>query len=312
MSWMQSMGTDELDRRFAAAAPSDADEPEAEPDATFRRELLSGSAELRAALEMLPPVEQDIIQYCVLQRKTQADVASLLGVSQPSVSWRLHRAMDRLRHLLTRPHPTRAEAEAAMAAANIMGDDAETARAFLRSTGISATAQELHVSEGCVRGRLSRILEALEAGPPEAVALANYMRQVPLEILAGRYGKAWGTAPHPSSNGKGTIAIRVKLEVAGIVERAIALARIQGERASQDAEFAELAKAHRRARRALLEEEARLSQAIRDGYDEDRVPVREEPDAARGVVVVRHAETGELLEEREMTAEERQVELFEG
>lgn len=309
--WIQSMGTDELDRRFAAPDPDlDAEVGD------FCRDMLGLSAEaqeaLHRAIRIMPHVEQDIVQLCILgsPRKTQADVGALLGITQPSISWRLHRCIERLRYAVGVPHPSEEDIEMGLAGARIMGPDAETARVFIRTTGASATAKALGTSEGGVRHRLLDIVRRLKDGPPESQALGRYIAAIPMEILAERYCKAHGREEEPDK--AGSFRRRRKLDRDALLDRAQRLASVLGEKADGLREYREMSKQHRRHLRALDAVVAGLQRDIADGAEDEVLECREERDVARGVISVVAVESGEVLEERAMTAEERQLKIGEG
>lgn len=57
--------------------------------------------EVEKYLPMLPELEAEIVFMLFVKRKNQKDVAKLLGTSQPTISYRFRRAIDKMSYLMT-------------------------------------------------------------------------------------------------------------------------------------------------------------------------------------------------------------------
>lgn len=56
--------------------------------------------EVEKYLPMLPEMEAEIIYMLFVKRKNQKDVAKMLGTSQPTISYRFRRAIDKMSYLM--------------------------------------------------------------------------------------------------------------------------------------------------------------------------------------------------------------------
>ena len=59
--------------------------------------------QVRGYVDKLPPFEADVVNMYFFARKSQQDIADFFGVSQPTVCYRLRRAIDRIQFLLQIP-----------------------------------------------------------------------------------------------------------------------------------------------------------------------------------------------------------------
>lgn len=74
----------------------DAEELKAQQPSTFYVEL-----NINEFLHYLPDLEAEIFWLIAKKRKHQKDIAKLLGLSQPTVSYRYRRVVTKLRYLMT-------------------------------------------------------------------------------------------------------------------------------------------------------------------------------------------------------------------
>jgi RNA polymerase sigma-70 factor (ECF subfamily) len=76
----------------------------AQADATFEpdrfEEVDERAADVMLAIRQLPPRQRAVVALYYLEDRSTRDIASLLGLSQPTVSVHLHRARNRLRRIL--------------------------------------------------------------------------------------------------------------------------------------------------------------------------------------------------------------------
>lgn len=71
--------------------------PDTTEDAAANLLLADTRQQLRDALEQLPTELADVVICRLIQERSTADTAHLLGISEPLVKWRLHRARAQLR-----------------------------------------------------------------------------------------------------------------------------------------------------------------------------------------------------------------------
>ena len=76
------------------------DTPTEEPDELS----LAQSSEIKKVLHMLPAREADFVELYFFKHLKQTDIAILYRVSQPTVCYRLQRAVERIKYLIAIPH----------------------------------------------------------------------------------------------------------------------------------------------------------------------------------------------------------------
>lgn len=113
-------------------------------------------------LDMLPPVEADFIDLYFFKRIKQTDIASIFGVSQPTVCYRLYRAIDRIKFLLTLPKVDVEQMRSDLS--NFMSDpmDIDIMMYMYETTCQSESAKRLGVSQGLVRHRFIRSIKKMQ------------------------------------------------------------------------------------------------------------------------------------------------------
>jgi predicted DNA-binding protein (UPF0251 family) len=58
---------------------------------------------VRSILDILPPIEADFVDLYFFRHVKQTDIAAIFGVSQPTVCYRLNRAIQRIKYYLMIP-----------------------------------------------------------------------------------------------------------------------------------------------------------------------------------------------------------------
>lgn len=167
----------EMDRRFAAAEPQ-GEEEEPEPEA---RDVEALTAPL---LARIPAPEAEIVRLYFIAHKKQRDIASIYGVSQAAISYRLHRALRRLRFIASLPVVDEVTMRAELGSVLVPVDVAIVV-AMWRSTSKSITARELGLSISFVRDRFARIALTLTTSAEFRPQLARY-RDLVKAIAGGR------------------------------------------------------------------------------------------------------------------------------
>lgn len=132
---------------------------------------------VRSVVDQLPPREADFIELYYFRRLRQTDIASLFGVSQPTVCYRLARAADRIRFLLNLPHVDEESLNNDLAGFLADPLDVQIMILMWRTTCQSEVAKQLTVSQGLVRHRFLRSLARMRANARLAkyVAVFDYI-----------------------------------------------------------------------------------------------------------------------------------------
>lgn len=118
---------------------------------------------VREVMDRIPPREADFVDLYYFKQKRQTDIASIFGVSQPTVCYRLQRAAERIRFLLQLPAFD--EETARPIIDSVLRDpvDVEIIMRMYRTTCQSEVAKEMGVSQGFVRHRFIRSTNRLRA-----------------------------------------------------------------------------------------------------------------------------------------------------
>lgn len=140
-------------------------------------EELTEEAELRLdrvheILDLLPPREADFVELYYFRHMKQTDIAEIFQVSQPTVCYRLQRAVARIQFLLELPDLEEGELEDALN--GFLSDelDVQIMMHMYETTCQSEAAKRLGVSQGLVRHRFVRSIERMEA----VEAMAKYAK----------------------------------------------------------------------------------------------------------------------------------------
>lgn len=129
-----------------------------EPD----EEALAKIDRIHDMLDQLPPREADFVDLYFFRHINQTDIARIFGVSQPTVCYRLKRAIERIQFLLQLPPVTRPQIEEAMH--NFLSDprDARIMILMWETTCQSEVAKRLGVTQGLVRHRFMRAVKRMK------------------------------------------------------------------------------------------------------------------------------------------------------
>jgi len=116
---------------------------------------------VRRILDRLPPREADFVELYYFHQKRQTDIAFMFGVSQPTVCYRLQRAAERIRFLLSLPDFNEAEAKSALHDTLNDPTDIQIMLLMQDTTCQSDVAKSLGESQGFVRHRFLRSIARL-------------------------------------------------------------------------------------------------------------------------------------------------------
>ena len=119
-------------------------------------ESLEKIVRVREMLDLLPPREADFVDLYYFRNVNQTDIATIFGVSQPTVCYRLKRATARIQFLLQLPPITRPELEEAVNSFLPDPLDAQIMILMWETTCQSEVAKRLGVTQGLVRHRFLR------------------------------------------------------------------------------------------------------------------------------------------------------------
>ncbi len=202
----------ELASRFAAAHdprfdPEDddcpADEAENVSDGALADFFSDNDYESRIVplLDRIPSKEADLIYLYFIQRKRQLDIATIFGITQAAVSYRLERGIQRIKFLISIPQVTEEELRADLPAIfptlspcpkcegspnkaiptcpvcegeGSMLIDVAILVGMWRTTCQSEVANRLGLTQGRVRHRFFKAVEALQVAAAEDAKFEPY------------------------------------------------------------------------------------------------------------------------------------------
>jgi DNA-directed RNA polymerase specialized sigma24 family protein len=172
----------ELSNRFAAP---DAEEPEDENeegldgdhDAEVANFLVGADYESRIAplLNRIPQREADLIYLYYIQKKRQADIAEIFGVTQAAISYRLDRGLQRIKFLLSIPQASEDELREDLAEL-FEPIDVNILVGMWQTTCQSEVANRLGLTQGRVRHRFFKSIETLKKREEEDARFEPYHR----------------------------------------------------------------------------------------------------------------------------------------
>ena len=118
-------------------------------------------SKVKEIMESLPPIEYDFVDLYFFRHLKQTDIASIFGVSQPTVCYRLQRAINRIKFLLQLPHVDRDEMKRDLG--RFLSDpmDIDIMVYLYETTCQSEAAKRLGVSQGLVRHRFIRTIDRM-------------------------------------------------------------------------------------------------------------------------------------------------------
>jgi DNA-directed RNA polymerase specialized sigma24 family protein len=109
-------------------------------------------------VERLPPMERDILRLHMDLRKSQTEVAKILGVSQPTVNYRYKRARERLDFMVKLPVVTSEEVRFVLHKLGARGNDVQAMVLYVETNSQSEVARRMETSQGAVRHWIHRAL----------------------------------------------------------------------------------------------------------------------------------------------------------
>lgn len=116
---------------------------------------------VKSIMESLPPIEYDFVDLYFFRHLKQTDIAAIFGVSQPTVCYRLQRAINRIKFLLRLPQVDHDEMRRDLS--RFLSDpmDIDIMVYMYDTTCQSEAAKRLGVSQGLVRHRFIRTIDRM-------------------------------------------------------------------------------------------------------------------------------------------------------
>jgi len=112
----------------------------------------------RIHVEKLPPMERDILRLYMELRKSQNEIARILGVSQPTVNYRYKRARERLEFMERLPRVTAEDIRLVLGRLGASVRDIEAMVLYVETNSQSEVARRMETSQGAVRHWIHRAL----------------------------------------------------------------------------------------------------------------------------------------------------------
>lgn len=116
---------------------------------------------IRSVLDRLPDRETDLIKLYFFLDKKQTDIAEIFGITQAAVSYRIKRALDRIRFLVDMPDLDKYDIYDILLTVMPSQLDAEIFREMYETTCQSEVAKRLEITQGRVRHRFIKNLRHL-------------------------------------------------------------------------------------------------------------------------------------------------------
>lgn len=116
---------------------------------------------IREILDQLPARESDFVRLYYFQHLKQTAIANIFKVSQPTVCYRLQRAASRIQFLLQLPDVDSEDVREAMSSFLDNEDDILIMVLMFETTCQSEVAKRMNVSQGKIRHRYLRTLDAM-------------------------------------------------------------------------------------------------------------------------------------------------------
>jgi len=167
----------ELANRFASDEPLfDELEEEEEGDDQPLLSSLNFENEIKPLLDRIPEREADLIYLYYIQKKRQADIAEIFGVTQAAISYRLDRGLQRIRFLLSIPQVSEEEMRQDLPDVPFKPIDVDILIGMWQTTCQSEVATRLGLTQGRVRHRFFGAVKTLEKRADEDDKFVRYKK----------------------------------------------------------------------------------------------------------------------------------------
>lgn len=168
----------ELANRFAAPDEPLFDdlEEEDDPNAPPLLSTLNYENEIKPLLDRIPEREADLIDLYYIQKKRQADIAEIFGVTQAAISYRLDRGLQRIRFLLSIPRVNEDDMRKDLPDVPFKPIDVDILVGMWQTTCQSEVAARLGLTQGRVRHRFFGAVKTLEKRASEEDKFMRYCK----------------------------------------------------------------------------------------------------------------------------------------
>jgi len=160
---------------------------------TISEESLEQLDRVQKILYLLPEREADFVDLYYFRKLKQTDIAEIFSVSQPTVCYRLQRAANRIKFLLSLPEMEEDELETVLHEFLEQDLDIKIMVGMYETTCQSEVAKQLGVTQGLVRHRFIRTIQkmTMTAGMEKYARMFQSISEN-LNILREVQRPAWG------------------------------------------------------------------------------------------------------------------------
>lgn len=171
-----SVDPSELASRFKAPDQEERmfdDETEA-PSTEPLLASLNYETQIKPLLDRIPEREADLIFLYYIQKKRQADIAEIFGVTQAAISYRLDRGLQRIRFLLSIPQIDEEDLRRDLPQVPFKAIDVDILVGMWQTTCQSEVASRLGLTQGRVRHRFFGAVKILDKRAKEEEQFLPY------------------------------------------------------------------------------------------------------------------------------------------
>jgi predicted XRE-type DNA-binding protein len=148
---------------------------EEEPEGDFGLNEENFREKIMPALDLIPEREADLIYMYFVLKKKQADIASIFGVTQAAVSYRLSRGIERIKFVISMPKITQDDLERDLPKI-FQKVDVDILIGMWLTTCQSEVASKLKLTQGRVRHRFLKAVKKLSEHMEVEKQFENYHR----------------------------------------------------------------------------------------------------------------------------------------
>jgi hypothetical protein len=161
-----SVDPSELASRFKAPDQEESKpDDDTEEDSSNEESLISSlnyETQIKPLLDRIPEREADLIYLYYIQKKRQADIAEIFGVTQAAISYRLDRGLQRIRFLLSIPQVDEDDLRRDLPKVPFKDIDVNILVGMWKTTCQSEVASRLGLTQGRVRHRFFGAVKVLD------------------------------------------------------------------------------------------------------------------------------------------------------
>jgi DNA-directed RNA polymerase specialized sigma subunit len=117
---------------------------------------------IKNMMEYLPKIEKDFFNLYFFLHKSQTDISKIFSVSQPTVCYRLKKAKERIKYVLSLPTLSNEDIRTALNDVLSDPEDVEIMVFMFETTCQSEVAKRMGTSQGKVRHRFLRSIKEMK------------------------------------------------------------------------------------------------------------------------------------------------------